>query len=469
MVEKLRKLRVPHTYTILISLMIIAAILSWILPAGEFVRMEVDGRSIIDPDSFTVIARNGQGIFDLLKSVPEGFARAQNIAFFLFVTGGSFHMINQSGMVESGLSTVVTKLRGYERLVIPVVLFILGIAGGTIGLAEETIVFIAIGVALARAIGYDSLVGMGIISLGAAIGFSSGFMNPFSVGVAQSIADLPLFSGMPLRLAIFIVLWLVTAGYITWYGERVKSDLSNSIVYQEELAAREDPNTPALAAAEENEMTTRQKLIAVVFIGGFIIIAYGVIRHGWFITEIGATFLGMGILSGLIDGNAPGELADAFITGAKDMMYAALIVGLAQSLVVILENGYILDTMIYYVSNSISILPSSLAAVGIYFVQIIINFFIVSGSGQAAVTMPIMVPLADSLGVTRQTAVLAFQLGDGFLDSIMPMSGTLMASLSIAKISYSKWLKFTAPLMVMWLVVGLIFVIYAQVTGYGPF
>lgn len=464
MLEKLKDFKMPHTYSILISFMIVAAVLSWILPAGEFVRMEIDGRSIVDPDTFTRVSQNGQGIFDLLKAIPEGFARAQHIAYFLFITGGSFHIINRSGMIESGLSTIVAKLKGFERLVIPIVLFLLGLAGGTIGLSEETIVFIAIGVALARAIGYDALVGMGMITLGAGLGFSAGFMNPFSVGVAQSIAELPLFSGMPLRLVVFVVLWLVTALYMMWYGEKIKADPTKSIIYEEELRAREDADTPSLNKVAEENLTLQQKLIAAVFVLGFVMIAFGVINYGWFITEIGAVFLGMGILSGLIDGLKPGDLANEFIHGAKDMMYAALIVGLAQSLIIILEQGMILDTIIYYASQSITILPSSMAAVGIYIVQNIINFFISSGSGQAAVTMPIMVPLADSLGVTRQTAVLAYQLGNGFLDSVMPMSGILMASLSIAKIPYSKWLKFTWPLMVMWLIIGLLFVIYAQIS-----
>lgn len=308
-----------------------------------------------------------------------------------------------------------------------------------------------------------------MITLGAGLGFSAGFMNPFSVGVAQSIAELPLFSGMPLRLVVFVVLWLVTALYMMWYGEKIKADPTKSIIYEEELRAREDADTPSLNKVAEENLTLQQKLIAAVFVLGFVMIAFGVINYGWFITEIGAVFLGMGILSGLIDGLKPGDLANEFIHGAKDMMYAALIVGLAQSLIIILEQGMILDTIIYYASQSITILPSSMAAVGIYIVQNIINFFISSGSGQAAVTMPIMVPLADSLGVTRQTAVLAYQLGNGFLDSVMPMSGILMASLSIAKIPYSKWLKFTWPLMVMWLIIGLLFVIYAQITGYGPF
>ncbi|HJG48440.1 MAG: YfcC family protein [Ruoffia tabacinasalis] len=459
----------PHTYVLLFSFIIIAAILSWIVPAGEFERVMVGEREIINPDSFAHVASNPQGVFEVLKSIPRGFARTQDISYFLFVTGGSFLIINKTGMIESALSRIVSSLKGKEALVIPVVVLIMGLAGSTIGLSEETIVFIALGVSLARAIGYDSLIGVGMIGLGAGVGFTSGFMNPFSVGVAQSIAELPLFSGIELRLVLFTVLWIVTSLYLIIYGKRVKADLTNSIVYDEEMKARNHADFQDLNTTENIEFTTKQKIIAAVFVGGFVVIAYGVMSLGWFITEIGAVFLGMGLISGLIYGMRPGDLADNFIEGAKDMMYAALIVGLAQSLVIIMEDAMILDTLINGLTGAISNLPSVLSAAGMYVVQIIINFFISSGSGQAAVTMPIMVPLADALDVTRQTAVLSYQLGNGFLDSIMPMSGILMAQLAIADIPYKKWVKFAMPLMGIWLAIGLVFIIFAQLVGYGPF
>ncbi|MFC4773914.1 YfcC family protein [Ruoffia tabacinasalis] len=463
------RVRMPHTYVLLLSFIIIAAILSWIIPAGQFERVLVGEREIINPDSFAHVASNPQGVFDVLTSLPRGFARTQDISYFLFVTGGAFFILNKTGMIESALSRIVTSLKGKEAFVIPVIVLIMGLAGSTIGLSEETIVFIALGVSLARAIGYDSLIGVGMIGLGAGVGFTSGFMNPFSVGVAQSIAELPLFSGIELRLVLFIILWIVTSIYLVLYGRKVKSDLSNSIVYDEEMAARNSADYQDLNAADNISFTTKQKLIAVVFVGSFALIAYGVMSLGWFITEIGAVFIGMGLLSGFIYGMKADEIADYFIEGAKDMMYAALIVGLAQSLVIIMEDAMILDTMIHSLTGAISNLPAVLSAAGMYTVQIIINFFISSGSGQAAVTMPIMVPLADALDVTRQTAVLSYQLGNGFLDSIMPMSGILMAQLAIAGIPYKKWVKFSMPLMGIWLVIGLIFIIIAQLIGYGPF
>lgn len=464
----MRELRVPHTYVLLFAFIVIAALMSWVVPAGEFARTMVDGREVIDPNSFRYVAQQPQGIFDILKSLPAGFERSQHISYFLFIVGGAFGVMNQTGAIEAALSRLVHALRGKETLVIPSVLLIMGIAGSTIGLSEETILFIALGVTLARGMGYDALVGVGMIGLGAGLGFTSGFMNPFSVGVAQSIADLPLFSGTGLRLVLFAVVWLSTTVYLMRYAKKVKADPSQSIVYEEEQAAKAEEASEG-KTSETLAFTRRQQIIAAIFVLSFVVIAVGVIGYGWYITEIGAVFIGAGILAGMVGGLKAGQIADGFIEGAKDMVYAALIVGLAQSLIVILEDGMIIDTLIHAMSDAIANLPSVLSAVGIYVVQVIINFFISSGSGQAAVTMPIIVPLADALGVTRQTAVLCYQLGNGFLDSIMPMSGILMAQLAIAKIPYSKWVKFAMPLMLIWLLIGLVFVIAAHLMGYGPF
>ena len=288
-------------------------------------------------------------------------------------------------------------------------------------------------------------------------------MNPFSVGVAQGIAELPTFSGIGLRLVLFFVLWAVTSGYVVRYAKKVKADPAKSMVYEIEKDFHQ---------TEQEELADfdfRHALVLLIFTGGFGIIAYGVFKYGWFIPEIAAVFLGMGLLSGLIGGMAANEIADTFVEGAKDMVFAAIVVGLARGILVIMENGMILDTIIYFFSNQISKLPSMLSVTGMYVTQILINFVIPSGSGQAAATMPLMVPLADTLKITRQTSVLAFQLGDGFLDSIMPTSGILIAQLAIARISYGKWAKFLMPLVIAWLLIGLVFLLFAHSISYGPF
>lgn len=462
-----KKSRIPHTFVTLLSFTIVMAIMTYVLPAGQFERAEVDGRTVVIPDSYTIVESNPQGFFDVLKSVPKGMTETADIIFFLFIVGGAFQLITDSGMISSGINLLVKRLQGKEKWVIPILLLVFGVLGSTMGLSEETIVFIPIGVALALALGYDALVGVSIISLGAAIGFFAGFMNPFSVGVAQEIAELPLFSGVGFRIIILLSLWVATSIFLMRYAEKVKKNPETSLLYDRKAGTHvtaggiDFENLPAF--------TKRHLATLIVFIGGFAIIGYGVFQYGWFIVEIGSVFLGMGILTGLISSMSPSDIAESFVVGAKEMVFAGLVVGIARSILVVMEDGLIIDTLINYLSHLISSLPDSLAVVGMYITQIVINFFIPSGSGQAAATMPVMIPLADTLGITRQTAVLAFQFGDGFMDSIIPTSGVLMAQLSIAKVSYDVWLKFIGKLMLIWLVMGMIFLLIANYIQYGPF
>lgn len=459
-----QKIPQPNVFVLIFSLVVLMAILSWLIPAGQYERIVVDGRERIKPDSFQIVESQGQGIFAILKSLPLGFARGQAVSFFILATGGAFYLLNKTKSIEAALSTIVVKLKGKERLVIPIVLLVMGLAGATIGMAEETIVFITLAVTLARAMGYDSLIGVAMISLGAGLGFTSGVMNPFTVGVAQSIAQVKPFSGVGLRTILFIVMWVATSTYLLIYAKKIKESPQASIVYEEELLAKATKDESLESQTQAISMTSQQKLIMLVFGLSFVVIAYGVFELDWFITEIGAVFIGMSFIAALIDKTPINDIADGFIKGAGELLPGALVVGLAQSMVVIMEDGMIMDTIIHYLTQAINFLPSTLAAIGMYIVQIIINFFINSGSGQAAVVMPIMVPLSDNLNITRQTAVLAFQLGDGFLDSIMPMSAVLMSQLAIAKIPYKKWVKFVGPLMLIWLFIGAIFVLFAQLT-----
>lgn len=463
-VSRRRKFEMPHTYVMLIAIMLVMAALTYILPAGQFERMEINGRTMVVPNSYEVIAGNPQGLFDVLLAIPEGLRQAADISFFLFMTGGSFAIINETGAIAAGISKLVKLLKNKEAVVIPLLMFVMGIAGATVGLSEEVIVLVAVGVTLSRALGFDALVGMAMLNLGAAIGFNSGFLNPFTTGVAQGIAELPLFSGIGYRLIIFAVMWIVTAAYVIRYALRVKKDPTQSIVYDVEQKYGNEEMQADLTTFE-----SRHGLILMVFAAGFGVIAFGVFNYGWFIPEIGAVFLGMGILSGLIGGMSSNHLAETFVKGAGDMVFAAIVVGLARGVLVVMENGLILDTIVNFFSNQISNLPSALSVTGMYVVQTLINLVIPSGSGQAAATMPLMVPLADTLGVTRQTSVLAFQLGDAFLDSIMPTSGVLMAQLAIARISFAKWFKFMWPLITIWVVLGLVFLLIANAMNYGPF
>ena len=465
--EEKKKFKVPHTYVVLFTVIIIMSILTYIVPAGTYDRVQDPStkRTVVDPESFHNVEQNPTKPFDLVQSIPKGMVDAAGIVFFIFIVGGAFQIITSTGAIEAGISKAAIGLKGKEKLMIPMFLVIFSAAGGTFGMAEETIVFVPIGIALARALGYDAITGTAMITLGAACGFSSGFMNPFTVGVAQGIAELPLFSGIAMRLIILVVMLIITTWYLMRYADKVKRDPSASIVI--ELEREEKHKTIDLTDIPKLE--ARHYLVLLTVLIGLAFIVIGVFRWDWYITEIGSAFLTMGIIGGFIGKLGPSKIAQEFVVGAKSIVFGALVVGVARGILIVMQEGMIIDTIINGLASAIQILPNAISVIGMYIVQVIINFFIPSGSGQAAATMPIMIPLGDIIGVTRQTTVMAYQFGDGFTNSIIPTSAALMGVLSIAKIPYEKWFKFLWPLMLIWIGTGAIFLIIANIINYGPF
>lgn len=467
-VQEKKRFKVPHTYVVLFSIVLIVAIGTYLIPAGEFDRVkdEATGRTVVDPASFHYVDKNPTKFFDLFMNVPKGMSAASSIIFFIFIVGGAMQIITATGAVDAGIGKAAKALAGKEKLMIPMFLIIFSLGGATFGMAEETLVFVPIGIALARALGYDSITGVAMVTLGAACGFNSGFMNPFTVGVAQGISQLPLFSGIGLRFVAHFVFLAITTWFLMRYARRVKENPEVSVVADlEKQAAAEhhiDMNNIPV-------MEGKHKLVLLALVVGFGFIVYGVFKKDWYITEIAAAFLAMGIFGGLLGRLSPSDIGREFVNGARALTFGALVVGIARAILLTMESGLIIDTVIYGLAEAIKTMPQAISVLGMYIVQILINFFIPSGSGQAATTMPIMAPLSDLLGITRQTAVMAYQFGDGFTNSIIPTSSVLMAYLSIANISYDRWAKWIAPLMLMWIGSGAVFLLIAYFTGYGPF
>ncbi|MGY3718265.1 YfcC family protein [Sutcliffiella cohnii] len=463
-------LKVPHTFVLLFAIIVIVAVATHIIPAGQFERVENPNTGVmeVDADSFQYIEQNPVGFTDIFKAVPEGMNRAAWVIFLIFMIGGAFGMINGTGAVNAGITRAVTVLQNREVILIPAVMFIFALGGATFGMAESTLVFIPIGVLLARKLGMDAVAGMGMVALGAASGFVAGVMNPFTVGVAQGIAELPLFSGIGLRLVILVVFVAIASTYIVRYGRKVQKDPTKSVVYELEKQVGEI-NKEVAATLEDIRFTGRHKLVLLVLILGFGLIIYGVF-NGWSTSiDITATFIAMGIFAGLVGGSRPSKLAEDFIEGAKALTYGALIVGLAHGILVVLTNGQIIDTIIYGVASAISHLPAAFSAAAMFIVQLFINFIIPSGSGQAAATIPIMVPIGELVGISRQSVVLAYQLGDGISNYLFPTSAILMAGLSLANIPYVKWVKWVLPLIAMWFIASILFMMISVWIGYGPF
>ena len=451
-----------NVYVLIFCLIVFAALLTYIVPSGEFHREEVNGRTVIQTDSFQYTDGNPLGFLGIFSSIHLGMLEGASIIFFVLIVGGAFSVINATGALTAFIAMLSAKMANRERLLIPVFMLFFACAGSLMGMAEETIVYIGILVPLAIALGFDAITGFAIVMLGASVGFTAAVMNPFTVGVAQEVAELPMFSGIAFRLVVFIVLYVIAVLYVYRYAGKVKNNPSlafNGNFQKEDLSAY---------LKDHKKMETRHILIMITFLLNFVVLMFGVIKFGWYITEIAGLFLLFGIIMGLIGKLSPSRIADTFMKGAGDIVGGALIIGLAQTILVIFNNAGLMDTILYHTANVLDSIPPAFNAVGMFIFQLFLNFLVPSGSGQAALTMPIMAPLSDMIGVTRQTAVLAFQFGDGMSNIIFPTVGYLMAGLAIAGIPWGKWVKWVMPFMLLQITVAIIALIIAQFIQYGP-
>jgi uncharacterized ion transporter superfamily protein YfcC len=457
-VKSQKKFEFPHGFVILFAFMVFAAVITYLVPAGEYERTtDENGRSIVVDGTYQTIESNPTGIMELFNSLHTGMVDAAPIIFFIFIVGGAFGILSSTNTIEAAFGSLTKKLAGKEIVLIPVIMLFLSFCGATWGMAEEVIPFILIAIPLAMRMGFDSLTGTAMIVVSVYAGFGAAFMNPFTVGVAQGVAGLPTFSGMETRFVFWLIFTAVTILYVCLYARKVKKDPTKSIMYKEDLKREVNEQT-----LEQNTLSKRQIAILVVLILTIIGLALGVVLEGWYVTEIASLFLIMGIIAGMIGRKRVNEMAHAFVKGCEEMAMGALIVGFAYAILVILKDSNTIDTILYFVSNAVADLPTSLTAIGMFVVQSILNLIVPSGSGQAAISMPIMAPLGDLVGVSRQTAVLAFQYGDGISNIIMPTSSTLMASLALAKISWIKWLKWVLPLLLIQFAMGAIFITVAH-------
>lgn len=461
-----KKFKIPHTFVLLFIILFVVTILTYIIPAGEFERT-VDSsthREMVIPGSYHNVDRTPVSPFGVFKAIPKGMNKGAAIIFFVILIGGTFGVLQSTGAIEAGICALVNRVKGNEKLVIPVSMFIFSLGGAVFGLSEETLLFVPIFIALSLALGFDTATGISMCFLGAGAGFSGAFLNPFTIGVAQGIAGLPPFSGIGFRGIIYVVITFVTIIFVLRHASRVKKNPELSPTYE-----LDQKNKERFHLGEMKEFTTQHKMILITLLIGILAIAYGVMKLGFYITELGAIFVIIAIVAGFIGKMKASEIANEFINGSKDMIYGALLVGLATSITVVLTEGSIIDTIINFLAESVSGLPPALSGVGMFVVQSFINLFVPSGSGQAAVTMPIMAPIADIIGITRQTAVLAYQFGDGFSNCIIPTNGVLMAALAIAGMSWDRWTKWILPLFLTWTAIGAIFVTIATLINFGPF
>lgn len=464
MEKKKKKFAVPNVFIILFGIILVCSILSYIVPAGTYEMMDLDGRSVVDPDSYHNIDQTPVSAMQMLTSITRGLQESAQIVFFLFIVGGAMAVIQSTGALEAGIGKLAKSLNGKDLIIIPIVLFLFGIGGAIFGMCEEAVPLVPLFVALCLAMGYDSIVGMAIVMVGGAIGWAGEFMNPFCLQVAQGIAELPPLSGMGLRIALFAALLIVTSLWIMRYARKVKKDPQLSPMYELDKH-RED----SLDLDNLPKFGGREKAILVVFLLMIVLLVYGVIELGWYMDEISALFLGTSIICAVIARMRFNRFAEVLGKGMTDLAIGALIVGFSKAIVVVLTDGNILHVILHGAASVLGVLPPIFSAIGMFIFQNLLNLIVVSGSGQAALTMPLMAPLADLVDVTRQTSIMALSIGNGLSNVLTPVSGFLMAGLALAKIPWEKWAKWVLPLIGIQFAVGLIFIIIAQVTEYGPF
>ncbi|MGF0472358.1 YfcC family protein [Lysinibacillus fusiformis] len=452
-----------NAFVLMFIIILVMSLLTYILPAGQYERVESNGRMVVDPDSFQYISSNPVGFLEIFNSVHLGMLEGAPIILFVFLFGGALGIMQKTGAIDSFIKVMASKFGKKEYVLIPILVLIFASLGTLIGSAEDTLVYIAIIIPLTMALGMDAMTGFAIVMLGTlATGFTSGITNPFNIGVAQTIAELPMYSGMSYRIVVFVVFYMLTVLFIYKHAKKVKLDPSQGIY------GKFNPEE-SIKIDLDFKISTRHLLALFVLLGNFVALIVGVIKFQWYISEIGGIFLLSSIIMSIICKIGPNKMAEGFITGARDMVEGALIIGFAQTILVITTNGGLIDTILHFVSNAVSVLPASINAVGMFLLQLCLNFLVPSGSGQAALTMPIMTPLADLIGVTRQTAVLAFQFGDGISNMVIPTSGVLLAGLAIAGIPFSKWVRWVFPYFLIQTSLAIILLVIAHLINYGPF
>lgn len=457
-----KKWKTPHTFVILVAIIIIAAIATYLIPAGEFTRFKdaATGKTLVEAGSYHRIASNPLNPLLIPSAIYTGIVKSASTITFMLIIGGAFEVITSTGALTALCKKLSKTFSKHKYAVIPVFLTLFSIFGFTMGMSSEVMIFVPIGITLALFLGLDKVTGTAMIALGAGVGFTAGILNPFNVGVAQDIAELPLFSGMAYRIVILVILLAATSAYIIIYAKKVAANPEKSVIY----GIQED--TEYTFEDVSDSISKSQIAVLVIMAAGFGILIYGLSKKGWYFEEMSGLFIFMGIACGLVSGYGPSRIAKEFGNGAKGIVVGCLIIGIARTVEVILSDAKILDTIVYGIVNIVNVMPGSIKAVGMFICQSLINCVIVSGTGQAAVTMPLMVPVSDLVGISRQTAVLAFQLGDGFSNSVLPMSSSLMGYLAVSKIPYSKWLKFMMPLFLIWTALGCLFMLGALIIGY---
>ncbi len=451
----------PHVYVILFFLILICCILTYVIPAGEFERIQdsYTGRTIVVAESYERTASNPVEVWRIPSKLFEALINktTARLIFFILIIGGSFEIIMQTGSIVAFFNKILVLFKNKRIYIIPLFVSLFSVLGFTVGLTTTSIIFVPIGILAARMLGFDLLTGTAMVALGANAGFAAGIFNPFTVGIAQTMAEVPLYSGAWMRWILLVCLVIATNIYIMHYA---KNHDKNSDIDQYEIDT-------LLNDIEQNDvLNLNNKIVLFIFLSTFVIITYAASVYNWNIDNIAALFLTTSILSGFVHGFKANQICNIFVTGCKKMMTGVFVIGLAATMRLILSEGQILDTIAYFLIKPISNAPNWLKLMSMFYGNAALDFLITSGTAHSSVVIPIMIPMTDYFGISRQSCVFAFQLGDGLVNLCSPLSTTLTGILAVSNISYGKWVKFFYPLVGIYLVIGTAFILFASVVGY---
>jgi uncharacterized ion transporter superfamily protein YfcC len=448
--------KMPHTLVIILA----AVVLTWLIPSGEYVRVEdaATGKKLIDPSSFHLVESTPVTPWAIMDYVVTGFSKSIDLILVILFAGGAFHMVTESGALQASVAKVARRFSSRLYIFIPILTLVFTAIGTSQGV-NLFIPFVPITLMLSYALGLDSIVGVGIILLGGAIGFSTGTLQINTTLVAQEIAGLQPYSGIGYRFVCLVVFYIITNAYLIRYAMKIQKDPQLSPMYELDQQ-NEMKNNADLDSF--GTMTWRRWAILAVVVGALGLIVYGGLNLDWEMANFAAMFLWLTVIVGLLDKKGPSAIAKGLVVGCKTMLGAALIIGLARAIAAVLSAGGIIDTIVYAMAGVLNVVPSFLQAPVMFLLNIVINCFITSGSGQAAVVMPLFLPVADLVGMTRQTAILAFNFGDGFCNYVLPTSTALMGLIGAANVPYDKWMKFMWKLFLIWCVTGCVLVSIAQ-------
>lgn len=451
-----KKFEFPHVFVILFILIIMVIILSYFAPAGVYDRIEVDGRTMIDIDSFRYVENAPLSFREIITLIPNSMVSSGSVIVMLIFSCAGIEIILDTKAFDSALHQFVIRNRGREKAIICLVAIVYGLAGVLLSWTYGWVPFIPVTVAIAKSMGYDAVFGAGMILLPAASGWSSGVINVYTTAVAQSYAGLPTFSGLGYRIMGFVVFMIMTIAFLLWQAPKHKTvEADNTAVEAQHNA--------------ELELTTMRKVVCIWFLIGFAFLVYATVGLGWGNPEIGGILMFIGIIGGLIYGYSPNKICALFIRGTKGIMAGALTVGVAAAIMSVMEQTMLLDSLVHFLGEVLAMGGPVVGIVLMCLVVTVSDVFVSSANGKVVTLIPIMVPLSDILGIRRQAIVLAYCYGDGFTNWFSPTAGVIVASLGAAQVEWSQWIKFSWIMYLAYTVVSCILCAIAQIIGLGPF